>query len=548
MNVTAGLLCLAFSSVAAFAAEPGGGAAQSDVVIYGATPGGIIAAVAAAREGASVVVVEPTKWIGGMVTGGLSRTDVGKERAIGGITREFFIRAAARYGEAFLWRAEPHANMEVFQEMLREAKVTVVSGERLEAVALEGRRIASLSTRGGRRFAGRQFIDASYEGDLMAAAKVSWTVGRESRAQYGEPLAGYYPMPIRPRTREVMESEPASIGGKGPSYVHGTPAAISGVDGKGKPIAGVFADPGLAKGDADGRLQSYNFRLCVTQRPDLMVPFAKPANYDPARYELLARLIETFPGIRFARIFHPGPIANGKYDLNAQGLFSSDHPGANAGYPEGDEAARARIWQDHADHLAGMLWFLGHDERVPQRLREETLSWGLCRDEFADNAHWSYALYVRAARRMVGPYVMVQRDCTQTLTKADTVAVGSFLIDCHIVQRILAPDGTVRDEGSFADTPSKPYQIPYRSITPRREECENLLVPVCMSASHVAFCTLRMEPVFMALGHAAGLAAVQALRNGQAVQAIDVGALQARLREQKAVLEWDGKEEVKKKK
>lgn len=509
---------------------------MADVVVYGGTPGGLIAALAAAREGASVVVVEPSRWIGGMVTGGLARSDVGKQETIGGYTREFFTRAAARYPSEFLFRAEPHANMETFQAMLAEAKVRVVTNARLGQVALAGKRIESLTTADGRRFAGRQFIDASYEGDLMAAAGVSWRAGRESRAEFGEPLAGYYPMPIRERSQEVMASEPPGVGGKGQSYVHGTPAAISGIDAQGNPIPGVLPDPGRKPGSADDLLQAYNFRLTVTQRPDIRVPFPKPANYDPARYELLARMIAHYPGLRFARIFHPGPIANGKFDLNAQGLFSSDLPGGNRGYVEGDAATRERIRQDHIDFLQGMLWFLSHDERVPQRLRAETQSWGLCRDEFTDNQNWSYALYVRAARRMVGQYVMVQRDCQQGLAKPDSIAMGSFLIDCHIVQRILAPDGTVRDEGAFPDTRTKPYQIPYRSITPMRGECPNLLVPVCCSASHIAFCTMRMEPVFMALGHAAGLASVQALRANQAVQDIDVATLQARLRQQGAIL------------
>ncbi|MDI1315146.1 FAD-dependent oxidoreductase, partial [Prosthecobacter sp.] len=371
----------------------------------------------------------------------------------------------------------------------------------------------------------------------MAAAKVSHIVGRESTAQYGEPLAGYHPMPIRPRTIEEMESDSPSIGGKGPSYIHGTPASISGVDAQGKPIFGVFPDPKLAPGSADKLTQSYNFRICVTQRADIKVPFPKPASYDAAHYELLLRLIQAFPGVRFGRLFHLGNVAHGKYDLNAQGLFSTDYPGANFDYPDGDAATRARIWQDHTDFIQGMLWFLGHDERVPQSLREQTNSWGLCKDEFPDNAHWPYALYVREGRRMIGEYVMVQKDLQTDIFKDDSVGMGSFLIDCHIVQRILAEDGTVRDEGSFQDTPALPYQIAYRSLTPKRAECENLLVPVCLSASHIACCSLRMEPVYMALGHASGLAAVMAIKAKAPVQSIDVTALRKKLLEQKAVLE-----------
>ena len=508
-----------------------------DLVIYGGTPAGIAAGVVAAREGASVAIIEPTKWIGGMVTGGLSKTDAGNEKTIGGFAREYFARAAAAKPDTPMWYAEPSVNLVTFQAMLSEAGVKVITGQSLKSIEKNGARIASVMTSAGTAHRGSIFIDASYEGDLMAAAKVSYIVGRESRAQYGESLAGYHPMEIRPRSIEVMESECPGIGGKGPAYIHGTPASISGFDASGKAIFGVYPAPKLQPGAADQGTQSYNFRLCVTQRPDILVPFPKPASYDASRYELLRRLIEAFPNIRLGRLFHLGETSRGKYDLNAQGLFSTDYPGANFDYPNGDAATRARIWQDHIDFIQGMLWFLGHDERVPKALREQTLTWGLCRDEFTDNDHWPYALYIRESRRMIGDHVMVQKDLQTDIFKDDSVGMGSFLIDCHIVQRILADGGTVRDEGSFQDTPVLPYQIAYRSLTPKRAECENLLVPVCLSASHIAYCSMRMEPVYMAMGHASGLAAVQALRGKTSVQAIDVTALQKKLREQKAVLD-----------
>lgn len=512
-------------------------AAETDLVIYGGTPAGLSAGIVAAREGASVVVIEPTRWIGGMVTGGLSRSDVGKEQTIGGFPREYFTRAAASKEGSQMWYAEPKVNLATFHAMAQEAGVKILTAQSLKAITKEGARITSLTTGDGTTHTGKMFIDATYEGDLMAAAKVSYIVGRESRAQYGEPLAGYHPMPIRPRTVEVMESDCPSIGGKGPSYIHGTPASLSGLGPDGKPVFGVFPADKLQPGDADHRTQAYNFRICVTQRPEIFVPFPKPVNYDSSRYELLLRLIQAFPGVRFGRLFHIGGTSHGKYDLNAQGLFSTDYPGANFDYPDGDAATRARIWQDHIDFTQGMFWFLGHDERVPLSLREQALSWGLCKDEFADNDHWPYALYIREGRRMIGEYVMAQKDLQTDIFKEDGVGMGSFLIDCHIVQRILAEDGTVRDEGSFQDTPALPYQISYRSLTPRRAECENLLVPVCLSASHIAYCSLRMEPVYMALGQASGLAAVQALRGGQSVQTIEVKALREKLLAQKAVLE-----------
>ncbi len=510
----------------------------ADVVVYGGTPAGLCAAIAAAREGASVIVIEPTRWIGGMVTGGLSATDTGRQETIGGLPREFFTRAAQSVPGTPLWYAEPKANLATFRAMLAEAGVTVVTSQSLEGVRRDGSRILEI-TADGTTYSGQMFIDATYEGDLMAAAKVGYVVGRESRAQYDEDLAGYFPMPIRPRSAEVMASDCPSIGGNGPSYIHGTPSAISGLDEKGKPIFGVVPPPNLQPGDADGLTQSYNFRLCVTDRPELRVPFPQPSAYEPLRYELLLRLIQAHPGIRFGRLFHLGKIAGGKYDLNAQGFFSTDYPGANTAYPDGDAATRARIYQDHIDYIQGMLWFLGHDERVPADLRAQTQRWGLCADEFTDNNFWPYALYVREARRMTGAYIMTQRDLQTDIFKDDSVAMGSFVIDCHIVQRILAEDGTVRDEGSFPDAPALPYQIPYRSLTPKPAECANLLVPVCLSASHIAYCSLRMEPVYMALGHASGLAAVMAARRNQSVQEIDVPTLREKLLSQKAVLELE---------
>ncbi len=347
---------------------------DADVIIYGGTPGGLVAAVAAAREKASVVVIEPTKWIGGMVTGGLTHSDIGRQDTIGGLAREFFTRAAAGYDAKWMWYAEPHANIAAFQAMLHEAGVEVVVGQRLKSVERAGPRIVRLTTEDGTTYAGKQFIDASYEGDLMARAGVSYIVGRESRAQYGEPLAGFAPMPIRPRTEEVMANVCACLGGTATHYIHGTPAKIPARDANGKLIFGVNAASAEA-GSADKLTQAYNFRIVVTQRPELRVPFSRPHHYNAARYELLLRLIHSFPSVRFGRLFHLGAVAGGKFDLNAQGLFSTDYPGGNTEYPDGDPATRERIRQDHVDFIQGMLWFLGHDERVPQTLRDETMSW-----------------------------------------------------------------------------------------------------------------------------------------------------------------------------
>lgn len=509
-----------------------------DVLVYGATPGGLSAALAASREGASVVVIEPTKWIGGMVTGGLASTDVGNEKVIGGIAREFFTRAAAGKPGTPMWFAEPQVNMATFQAMLQEAKVRVITDRKLKAISRDGNRVDSLMASDGIRYEAKVFIDATYEGDLLARAGVSYIIGRESRDAYGEPLAGFQPAPLRPRTVEQMAQDSPSIGGpKGAlNYVHGTPAKIPALDVAGLPLPGVRSRWSEV-GDGDSRTQAYNFRVIVTRTTENRLPFPKPAHYDAARYELLSRLIAAFPGIRFSKLVYLGPIANGKFDANAIGLVvGTDHVGANYSYPDGDEKTRAQIWQDHIDYVQGFFWFLANDPKVPADLRAQASEWGLARDEFTDNDHWPYALYVREARRMIGEYVMRQEDCTQHLTKPDSIGMGSFIMDSHAVQRLVDHDGSVIDEGNF-DVPVRPYQIPYRSLIPQRAQCENLLVPVCLSASHVAYGSIRMEPQFMILGQACGLAAVQALRTQKAVQDIDVAALQAKLREQKQVLD-----------
>jgi hypothetical protein len=537
-GTVAGLGALVLVVALAALAVPARAVETCDVLVYGGTPGGLSAAIAAAREGASVIVLEPTKWIGGMVTGGLSSTDVGNEKVIGGIAREFYTRAAAGAPGTPMWYAEPHVNMAAFQAMLAEAKVQVVTEARLKSISRDGNRVDSLRTSDNKRYEAKVFIDATYEGDLLARAGVSYIVGRESRTAYNEPLAGFLPAPLRPRTVEQMAQDSPSVGGPKTAlgYVHGTPAKIEALGVGGVPLPGVSTQ-WQSPGDGDPRVQSYNFRVIVTRTPENRLPFPKPAHYNVARYELLARLIAAFPGIRFSKLVYLSPIANGKFDANAIGLVvGTDHVGANYKYPDGDEALRAEIWQDHVDYVQGFLWFLGNDPRVPQDLRAQTSQWGLAKDEFTDNDHWPYALYVREARRMIGAYVMRQSDCTQRLSKQDSIGMGSFIMDSHAVSRLVSQDGSVIDEGNF-DVPVRPYQIPYRSLVPRPDQCPNLLVPVCMSASHVAYGSIRMEPQYMIMGQACGLAAVQAARKQIAVQDVDVPALQTRLREQQQVLE-----------
>lgn len=514
----------------------GENAAPYDVVVYGGTPAGLAAAIAAAREGASAVVIEPSMHLGGMVTGGLSSTDTGNPATIGGLAREFFTRADARYQDPSktakpfeFWKSEPHVAEKTFHEMIEEAGVKVVLGRRLDRVTRQANRIVSITTHDGCEYRGKMFVDAGYEGDLMARAGVEYTVGREGREDFGESLAGFLPAPLRPRTLEHMSAP-------GTAYTHGTPCELPARDASGKLFWGVTDKPWPAPGSGDKLVQSYTYRVIITRDKQNQIPFPKPRQYHPERYDLLLELIRRYPGIRFAKIVYVGWIPGGKSEINASGLiFSTDYWGGSTDYPEGDEATREKIRQDHADYVQGLLWFLGNDPRVPEPLRKDTAGWGLCRDEFADNDHWPYALYVREARRMRGRYVMRQQDCQEDLLKQDAVAMGSFILDSHAYQRLITPEGFITDEGNF-DVRTKPYQIPFRSITPRKEQSENLCVPVCLSATHVAYGSIRMEPVYMALGHASGVAAVQALRSGVAVQDIDISALQKRLLQTKQVL------------
>ena len=520
------------------AQEPGSEAKPYDLVVYGGNPAGITAAIAAKREGASVLIVEPNKHLGGMITGGLSRTDIGKSAVVGGIAREYFTRADAKYNNpqktngVNFWITEPHVAEQTINEMIKEAGIKVVMEQRMQSAQCKTNRVVAITTKDGKVYHGKVFIDATYEGDLMAQARVKYTVGREGRDQYGESLAGFYPAPLRPRNLEYMVKP-------GTAYTHGTPCVIPAHDASGMLYWGISDKPWPAPGTADKLVQSYNFRVIVTRDKTNQVPFPKPRNYYVERYELLLQLALKYPGIRFAKLVYiGGGIPNGKCDVNASGMvIGTDYLCGNTDYPEGDEATRARIWQDHVDYVQGFLWFLGHDERVPQDLRKQTSEWGLAKDEFVDNNNWPYALYIREARRMIGAYVMRQQDCQKEITKPDVIGMASFILDSHALQRLVTPEGNVIDEGNF-DVSAPPYQLPYRCIIPLKQQCANLLVPVCLSATHVAYGSIRMEPHFMNLGHAAGLAAVAAARSGSAVQDIDVKALQDKLRATKQVLSF----------
>jgi PhoPQ-activated pathogenicity-related protein len=506
--------------------QPLGPTQSFDVVVYGGTAGGVVTAVAAAREGLNVALLEPTAHLGGMVSGGLGWTDYGRKEVIGGYALEFFERVGKKYGRDVEWHFEPHVAEAVFNDLVREAGVHVFRHHRLldkGGVRKTGTRVTELVMENGSVFGAKVFADASYEGDVMARAGVSYTWGREGAAEYAESLAG------------VREQTP----------FHQFRAAVSPVDAAGKLVPEIAPRSNEPVGAADKRVQAYNFRLCMTQNPENRVAWPKPVVYDPARYELLARYLPSLEAtlgrpLNVNDVMKADVVQNGKTDTNNNGAFSTDYIGASYDYPNADYVTRARIRQAHVDYTQGFLYFLSHDSRVPAALSAEMKQWGLCADEFLDADHWPYQLYVREARRMIGEYVMSQKDIQTDLTKPDAIGMGSYNSDSHNVQRRPTADGkAVENEGDMQVRVS-PYQIPYRVMLPKRGEATNLLVPVAFSATHVAYSTLRMEPQYMIVGQAAGVAAKMAIDRSVAVQEIDAAALSAKLKSQRAVLALSG--------
>jgi len=539
------LIALALPSIAPAAAP----VTEADVVIYGGTSGGVAAALQAARMGRTVVLVEPTRFLGGLTTGGLGATDIGNKRAIGGIAREFYGRIWRHYqqpsawnhqkredyanrrgsandaGETTMWTFEPHVATKVYDDMLREARarVTVVFGERLDlqpgrGVARDGARITRIVMESGRAFTGRVFIDASYEGDLMARAGVSYHVGRESNTTYGETINGVQAAHavshqfIRPVDPYVRPGDPSS-------------GLLPGINPEG---------PG-AEFSGARKVQAYNFRLCTTDAPENRRPWEKPANYDPRWYELLLR---NFDAGDHRVPWNPVWMPNRKTDTNNNYAVSTDFIGQNWGYPEADHTERERIRQAHVDWQMGLMWTLANHPRVPEKVRAEFQRLGLARDEFTDNDNWPRQLYVREARRMVSDHVMTERNCVRAEVVDDSVGMGAYNMDSHHVQRYVTKEGFVRNEGDI-QVRVRPYPVSYRSIRPRASECVNLLVPVCLSASHIAYGSIRMEPVFMVLGQSAATAAVHAIEQGVTVQDIDPARLKARLLTDGQVLDFE---------
>jgi hypothetical protein len=530
---------------------PGVGAApvprpvERDIVIYGATSAGIAAAVQAVRMGKSVVVVEPGNRIGGLTTGGLGQTDIGNKRAIGGISLEFYKAVRKHYDdpaswrwqapgdykprgqsarEEAMWTFEPSVALKIFGQWVRRDGVEIIKNERLDrknglvgAAGKSGPRMAGFRTESGREFRGKVFIDATYEGDLMALAGVSHTVGREANALYNETFNGV-------QTRNA----------KGHNLRPGIDPYVT----KGESASGLlpFIDPAGPgeEGAGDRRVQAYCFRMCLTDHPDNRVPFAKPDGYREDWYELLFRNYEA--GQRGAP-WANSPMPNRKTDTNNRSGFSTDFIGQNYDYPEADYKTREEIVRRHLLYQQGLMWTLANHPRVPASVRTQVSAWGVTKDEFAETGGWPGQLYIREARRMKGALVMTQHHCQGREIAGESIGMAAYTMDSHNTRRYVDANGHVRNEGNIEVRGFPPYPVSYRALVPRVGECENLIVPVCVSASHIAYGSIRMEPVFMIFGQSAATAAALAIDDNVPVQEVDYNKLRARLIKDGQILE-----------
>lgn len=500
--------------------------ASADLVVYGGTASGVMTAYAAAKEGLHVVLLEPGNHLGGMVTGGLSATDVAHFQIIGGYARDFYREAAAHYGVHTLnkhidWLSEPKVGEAIFNDWLKTTGVEVHFHERLKeqgGVSKSGLHVRSITTEDGKTWQAKIFADCSYEGDLMAQAGVRYTVGREGTQVYNEDLAG-----VRVDTPK-----------------HQFLWKISPYNGKGRLMREVNPGPMGENGAGDKKVQTYNFRLILTNDPGNRLPWTKPKGYDSTQFDLLAKYLGEWKEHmhrepRLGDVMNPVAIPNKEADFNNNGAFSTDFIGHSWTYPDASYAERKNIWDAHLLYTQSFVWFLASDPRVPKPLQDEINTWGRAKDEFQDSDGWPNQLYIREGRRMIGMYVMKQSDLQTNRTKQDAIAMGSYNSDSHNIQRVAMPDGSVRNEGDV-QVPVKPYEIAFGTILPKKDQSDNLLVPVCLSASHVAYSSVRMEPQYMMLGQAAGVTAALATRGNTPVQDVSVNELQKMLRSQNAIL------------
>ncbi|MHA6719244.1 FAD-dependent oxidoreductase [Sphingomonas sp. RS6] len=540
LTLLAGAALLAATPTAAAPETP----AASDIVIYGCTSGGVIAAIEGRRLGRSVTLVCRDDYLGGMTTNGLSWSDTGNHRAIGGLALEFYRRVKRYYDDpaawthaprpmdaknfiddGAMWQFEPKVAEQILEDWVRSAGVRVERNQPLDrgpnGVERRGATLIAFRSKAGRRFVGRVFIDASYEGDLMAAAGIAYTVGREANATYGETLNGVQ-LGKTTNHQFTLDIDPYRVPG----------------DPKSGLLPRISPERPAPDGSADSKIQAYTYRLCLTDVASNRLPLPKPAGYDAGQYALLQRYMDA--GYRnFFQKFDR--IPNGKADMNNFGAFSTDNIGRNYRYPEGSDAERRAIVREHVQYQQGLLWFMAHDPHVPRETRGEMGRWGLCRDEFTSNGGWPREMYVREARRMVSDFVMAEPHVRGLEPTPRPIGMGSYQMDSHNVQRIVDAEGHVRNEGNIEVPVGHAYPISYDAIVPKREEAGNLLVPVALSASHIAYGTIRMEPVFMILGQSAAAAADLAISGNVPVQSVPYPQLQQRLVSEGQILALDGR-------
>ena len=508
------LICCASLSAVKAQAQP---RVKVDVCVYGGTSAGVIAAYTVKKLGKSVLLIEPGSHLGGLSSGGLGYTDIGNKYVVTGLGLDFYRRLGKYYGKPESWIFEPHVAEATFRQYIQSAHVPVAYRHQLIAVKKENGFIRQIELESfaadGKRLTkiiqAKHFIDCSYEGDLMAKAGISYIVGREDNSVYKETYNG---VQVHDGHQFPDDVDPYRIPGKPES---GLLWGISG--GNLQPV-----------GTGDKKVQTYNFRLCLTDKPGNRIPVTKPADYDSSRYELLLRVLEKEPAKNLGAFLKLDIMPNHKTDINNNGPFSTDMIGVNYEYPEAGYDTRKKMIKDHEHYIKGLLYFIGHDNRMPAHLRSEMLKWGYPKDEYKDNGHWSPQLYVREARRMIGDYVMTQANCEGREVVEDGIGLAAYTMDSHNCQRIIV-NGMVKNEGNVEIGGFSPYPISYRSLIPKASECKNLLVPVCLSASHIAYGSIRMEPVFMVLAQTAATAATQAIQSGVSVQDIDVKKLQSAL-------------------
>ncbi len=519
---------------------------SADLIIYGGTSAAVTAAVEAVQSGKTVLVVSPEIHLGGLSSGGLGYTDTGNKSTIGGLSREFYHRVWKHYNDSVSWKwekhaeygnqgqgtvamdgvnrtmwiFEPHVAEQVFEDFIAENKITVLRDEWLDrenGVVMKKGKIISFKTLSGKIFSGKVFIDATYEGDLMAAAGVSYHVGREACSVYDETWNGVQAEVKHHGHYFKNDIDPWKIPGKPESGL----------------LYGISSEPIAANCTGDNKIQAYCFRLCMSNHPENRVSFPKPDNYNPANYELLARVFDAGWREWFGKF---DMIPNRKTDTNNHGPFSSDFIGMNYDYPDASYPRRKEIIKAHEDYQKGLLYFVANDPGVPEEVRKEMQNWGLAKDEFTDNGNWSRQLYIREARRMIGVYVTNENDVLAKREVPNPVGMGSYAMDSHNIQRYVTSRGFVQNEGDVGVSPRRPYSIAYGSIVPKKAECTNLLVPVCVSSSHISYGSIRMEPVFMILGQSAAAAACIAIDDKISVQDVAYKTLKEKLVSRRQVL------------